>query len=144
MAALVGQIYRHAGFYVDLQTGALKAKYFLVLAAPPGCDVVVRLLTSRYPGYRSELPPCCHDDPYPGFYLGIPGYELSKKTWLDLRGADDLDPWDFDRDRSEGHIRAVQTLPVELFKAALACAANADDTTKHQERLIRDTLAGLD
>lgn len=72
MSARVGRIYRDAHFYVDPETGQLKPKYFLVLAAPSDGDIVIRLLTSRYSGLRPETPPCSHGDPYPGFFLGIP------------------------------------------------------------------------
>lgn len=144
MSARAGRIYRDSSFYTDLDSGELKPKYFLVLAAPPASDIVIRLLTSRYAGVRPEDPPCHHGDPYPGFFLGIPGKALNHKTWLDLRKLEDLDAWDFNRHWAEGRISEVQTLPVDQLKAALACAASADDTTRQQERLIRDVLAGLD
>jgi hypothetical protein len=143
MSAQSGRIYRDSSFYTDLDSGELRTKYFLVLAAPPATDIVIRLLTSRYASVRPEDPPCHHGDPYPGFFLGILGKALNQKTWLDLRKLDDLDPWDFKRDLTEGRITEVQSLPIDQFKAALACAASADDTTTRQERLIRDVLAGL-
>jgi hypothetical protein len=143
MPAQSGRIYRDSSFYLDPDSGELKPKFFLVLAAPPTTDIVIRLLTSRYSSVRPEDPPCYHGDPYPGFYLGIPGKALIHKTWLDLRKLDDLDPWDFNRYLEERRISEVHTLPADQFKAALACAASADDTTTRQERLIRDVLAGL-
>lgn len=143
MSAQSGRIYRDSSFYKDLDSGELRAKYFLVLAAPPATDIVIRLLTSRYASVRPEDPPCHHGDPYPGFFLGISAKSLNQKTWLDLRKLDDLDPWDFKRDLAEGRITEIQSLPVDQFKAALACAASADDTTARQERLIRDVLAGF-
>lgn len=143
MTAQAGRIYRDSSFYMDLDSGVLKPKYFLVLAAPPATDIVVRLLTSRYASMRPEDPPCFHGDPYPGFFLGVPGKALNHKTWLDLRKIDDLDPWDFNRYLTEGRISEVRTLPVDQFKAALACAASADDTTTRQERLIRDVIAEI-
>ena len=113
MSAHAGRIYRDSSFYVDLDSGELKPKFFLVLAAPPKSDIVIRLLTSRYAGVRPEVPPCFHDDPYPGFFLGIAGGPLNHKTWLDLRKVDDLDPWDFKRYREAGRIGEIQILPLE-------------------------------
>ncbi len=87
MPARIGHVYRDSAFYVEPQTGELKPKYFLVLAAPERGDIVVRLLTSRYAGMRPENPACFHGDPYPGFFLGVLGGELGAKSWLDLRAG---------------------------------------------------------
>lgn len=143
MSAHAGHIYRDSEFYVDQESGELKPKYFLVLAAPAKFDIVIRLLTSRYAGVRPEDPACFHGDPYPGYFLGIPGGHLNSKTWLDLRKTEDLDPWDFARYQSEERIRDVGAIPAEQYKAVLTCAARADDTTRRQEQFIRDVLAIL-
>lgn len=143
MSARVGYIYRDAAFYADAETGELKPKFFLVLAAPARSDIVVRLLTSRYAGMRPELPPCFHSHPYAGFYLGVLGGELGAKSWIDLRGQEDLDCWDFARQVEQGRVREVRALPPDLFRQALECVAGADDTTRVQERLIRDVIATL-
>lgn len=143
MLARIGRVYCDSRFYVDLDSGEFRPKYFLLLAAPPKFDIVIRLLTSRYAELRPESPPCFHGDPYPGFFLGVLGAPLLHRSWLDLRKADDLDPWEFDRYLEQGRISEVRTLPVEQFKAALTCAASSDDVTRQQERLIRDVLATL-
>lgn len=144
MSARVGHVYFDSASYVDAQDGQLKAKYFLVLAAPYRCDVVFRYLTSRYEGMRPEEPPCFHGDPYAGFYLGVLGEELGRKSWLDLRRQDDFDHWDFSRHEAEQRIRLVRELrPLPLLRSALECAASAEDTTRQQERLIRNAIAAL-
>jgi len=143
MALRVGQIYRHAKFYVDLRSGEMEPKFLLILAAPAGDDLVVRLLTSRYAGLRPEVPPCYHGDPYAGFYLGVLGGELTAKSWLDLRYHVDLDLWDVQRELQQGVLRFVMDVPAELLRPVLACAANADDTTPNQGRKIRDAMAAL-
>ncbi len=140
MPAQTGRVYRDDAFYPDPATGELKPKYFLVLAAPARGDIVARLLTSRYAGMRRESPPCFHGDPYPGFYLGVLGGVLNAKSWLDLRPLADLDRWDFARHEDAGRIHEVTTLPPELLRAAMECAAAADDTTRAQERAIRDAM----
>lgn len=143
MPARVGHVYRDAAFYADVETGELKAKYFLVLAAPDRSDIVFRLLTSRYADIRPEQPPCFHGDPYPGFYLGVLGGTLGAKSWLDLRRQDDMDHWDFRRHEESGRIRRVIDFAPTVLRLALTCAAGADDTTRAQERAIRDVLATL-
>lgn len=143
MPARAGHLYRDDAFYADPTTSELKPKYFLVLAAPARGDIVARLLTSRYAGLRPEQPPCCHGDPYPGFYLGVLGGPLGAKSWLDLRPIDDLDRWDFARHEEAGRLHEIMALPMPQMRAAMECAAGADDTTRAQERLIRDALAAL-
>lgn len=143
MPARVGHIYRDDAFYADPATGELKPKYFLVLAAPPRGDIVARLLTSRYASLRPEDPPCFHGDPYPGFYLGVLGASLGSKSWLDLRPFDDLDRWDFAKHEEAERLHEIMSLPMTRLPAAMECAAGADDTTRAQERLIRDALAAL-
>ena len=143
MSARVGYIYRDASFYAEPATGELKPKYFLVLATPERSDIIIRLLTSRYGGARPEDPPCFHGDPYPGFYLGVVGGALSAKSWLDFRPTDDLDRWDFARFEEAGRLREVMQVPAAQLRAALECAASADDTSRWQERMIRDGLAAI-
>ncbi|MFZ1643221.1 MAG: hypothetical protein WAV07_17675 [Candidatus Contendobacter sp.] len=132
-----GQIYRHDYFYRD-SAGQWQTKYLIVLTGTPGGDVVFRLLTSKAYG-RPESPPCYHDNPYPGFYLGYLGGELTAKSWLDLRRQADYDGVQF----SKKHLPCVATLSKEILCRALDCAANADDTTRQQERLMRDQRAAL-
>ena len=136
-------MYRDAGFYVDAGTGERMPKYLLVLASPERGDIVFRLLTSRYAGLRPEDPPCFHGHPYAGFYLGVLGGELGAKSWLDLRRLPDIDRWDFARRLEGGELRKIMDLPLHLLRPALECAATADDTTRAQERLIRDALSLL-
>ena len=143
MPARVGQIWRDDAFYADLGTGELKTKYFLILATPPRGDIVARLLTSRYASLRPEDPPCFHDDPYPGFYLGVLGGPLAAKSWLDLRPMEDMDRWDFARHVETGRLHDIMMLPKPQLQAAMACAAGAVDTTRAQERTIRHALAEL-
>lgn len=143
MPACVGHIYRDNAFYADPTTGELKPKFFLVLAAPSRGDIVARLLTSRYADLRPEAPPCFHGDPYAGFYLGVLGGSLGTKSWLDLRPMDDLDRWDFAKHEEAGRLKEIMALPMPQLRAAMECAAGADDTTQAQAKLIRDSLAAL-
>jgi len=132
-------IYRHDAFYRNRETGELERKYFVVLACLPGNDLVVRLLTSRAHG-RPEHPKCFHGLPYPSFYLGVLGNPLSKKSWVDLRYLDDLDPSSATRLFQRGTLAQASTVPAEYFADLLDCAARADDTSRAQERAILNQL----
>ncbi|MDG4549329.1 MAG: hypothetical protein P9F19_07875 [Candidatus Contendobacter sp.] len=132
-----GQIYRHNRFYRD-SVGQWQTKYLVVLTGTPDGDVIFRLLTSRANG-RPEKPPCYHGYPYPSFYLGYLSGELTAKSWLGLRRQADYDGIQF----SKKYLPCVATLSKEILCQALDCAANADDTTRQQERLMRDQRAAL-
>lgn len=140
-----GTVLHHSRFYLDKATGEYKPKFLVLLAPLRGGDWVVRLLTSQHADVRPEQPPCHHGDPYPGFYLGVldPANGLGKKSWLDLRGLDDADVADIACLLDAGILIVATSLSVELLKPALACAANADDTTRAQEQALRDQLAVL-
>ncbi|MBD8527835.1 hypothetical protein [Pseudomarimonas arenosa] len=137
----VGCIYHHNAFYADRDSGELLGKYLLILALPAGGDVVFRVLTSRHADLRP--PGCHHGAPYPGFALGVPGGELAKPTWVDLREQDDYDLEVFRGRTTKGLIRPVRQLNDTLLRAVLECAAGADDTTPRQERHMRDAMAAL-
>ena len=136
-----GQIFRHVRYY-RAQSGQWKTKYLLVLAGSPSGDIIYRLLTSRAYN-RPKDPPCFHGVPYPGFYLGLIGAPLTADSWLNLHQADDYEGLAFSADLNRGLIQCVRTLPQALLRAALDCVANADDTTRQQERCIRDARALL-
>lgn len=139
----VGEIYRHEQFYADLTHGTLLPKYLVVLALPDGSDIVARLLTSQHADARPMQPPCHHGAPYPGFFLGVIGGALTKNSWLDLRPFDDLDVDVFRGKVRKGVIVLIGRLDVKATRAAIECAASADDTTRRQEQYMRDALAQL-
>jgi hypothetical protein len=99
------------------------------------------VLTSRHAHARPQG--CHHGAPYPGYSLGIPGGELDRPTWVDLREQDDYDIDVFGGRLRRGLIREVFQLPPSTLREALACAAAADDTTYRQSRHIRDALAEI-
>jgi hypothetical protein len=139
---LPGEIYRHEDFYRDPRTGKLEPKYLLFLARMSSDDLVARLLTSR-PHGRPESPPCFHGNPYPGFYLGYLGGALSAKSWVDLRKLDDIDFASATRRKNDGVMNRILTLDQARLIEVLQCVAGADDTTKLQEKSIRDLLATI-
>jgi hypothetical protein len=141
-SARPGQIYRHERFYLSPETGAFEPKFLLVLAATAGGDLVARLLTSRAHG-RPESPPCYHGTPYAGFYLGVIGGPLSSKSWLDLRGLPDIDSSEFASKQKRGLIALTTQIALPVLLPLLECVANADDTTRLQERSIRDVLSRM-
>ncbi len=137
-----GHVYRHEAFYRSAETGNLEPKYLVLLATLPSGDLVARLLTSR-PHGRPETPPCNHGHPYPSFYLGVIGNALSAKSWVDLRHLDDLDEFEFKRRMKSGRISLTTSLAKQVLSDLLDCAAAAEDTTRLQERAMRDALAKL-
>lgn len=137
----VGQVWRHARYYVDVETGAFMPKYLLVLAKPNRFDVVVRLLTSR--AGRPVSPRCNHGLPYPSFYLGTPGGPLFKPTWLDLHPCEDVDAAEAGKLVAAGVLTLSLAVPDPPLAEALDCVANADDTTRRQSQAIRDQLGKM-
>jgi hypothetical protein len=139
MSAVPGQIYLHHDFYLSRETDRHEQKYLVIVAPIAGGDLVARLLTSRAHG-RPEEPPCYHGDPYAGFYLGVIGGRLGKKSWIDLRAFDDLDSRDFSERVEQRQIEHICDLADSTIRAALECVAAAEDTTRLQERSILDYL----
>ena len=137
-----GDLYRHGAFYRSADSGQLEPKYLVLLADLPSGDLVARMLTSR-PHGRPEHPPCFHGNPYPSYYLGVIGQPLTTKSWVDLRYLDDFDAVEFRRRMGSNRIAHVGTLNKEVLRQLLDCAAGAEDTTRLQERAIRDLLAKL-
>jgi len=135
-----GAIYRHDAFYRSIESGELEAKYLVLLARLPSGDLVSRLLTSR-PHGRPETPSCFHGRPYASFFLGVLGGPLSAKSWVDLRYLDDFDEFEFRRRLGTKRITPVTSLRKETVLELLDCAAGAEDTTRQQERAIRNALA---
>jgi hypothetical protein len=135
-----GDIYRHEAFYRSAETGRLEPKYLVLLAALASGDWVARLLTSR-PHGRPEQPPCFHGRPYSSFYLGVIGGPLSAKSWVDLRYLEDFDEFEFGRRLKSNRIVPIISLSKDALVQVLDCAAAAEDTTRLQERAIRDALA---
>lgn len=136
-----GQIYRHPRFYRN-PDGDWKPKFLLILAWTPCGDIVFRLLTSRIHG-RPEISLCSHGYPYPSFFLGYLGGNLSAKTWVDLRGARDYDSDAFAADIARNDLAYEAFLPVGIFCSVLNCVSNAEDTTAQQARRVRDQRAML-
>ncbi len=92
---------------------------------------------------RSEVPACSLGYPYPGFFLGVIGGHLPLKTWVDLRWLPDVDSLDVVRMTKLGIMARATTLSAGSLKGLLECAARADDTTRQQERALRDQLARM-
>ena len=81
--------------------------------------------------------------PYASFYIGVLGGLLHTKSWVDLRYLDDFDGIEFNRRLGGGRIHPVTSLSQEVLVRLLDCVAGAEDTTRLQERAIRDELARL-
>jgi hypothetical protein len=137
-----GDIYRHDRFYCNPATGEIRAKYLILLAPTRSGDWVARLLTSRQ-NMRPRDPPCFHGDPYPGYFLGVPGPPLTLETWVDLRKMNDVDSTDARSLLHQGILRQIGRLSGAQLSEVIKCAAGALDTTLGQERALRVQLAML-
>lgn len=62
---------------------------------------------------------------------------------MDLRYLDDFDALEFQRRLNSKRIVPVTSLSKSILPDLLDCAAGAEDTTRLQERAIRDALARL-
>ncbi len=71
------------------------------------------------------------------------GDALSAKSWVDLRKLDDIDFASATRRKKNGVMNRILTLDQARLIEVLQCAAGADDTTKLQEKSIRDLLATI-
>jgi hypothetical protein len=60
-----------------------------------------------------------------------------------LRHLDDFDEFEFNRRLKSGRIALITSLTKEVLPGLLDCAAAAEDTTRIQERAMRDALAKL-
>ena len=136
-----GLILRHSQFYKNPDR-EWEAKFLIILAVAPGGDIIFRLLTSQS-NSRPEQPRCYHGDPYPSYFLGILGKQLQLNSWLDLRYADDYDEDCFIRDLEAGILAPTFEVPRDLFCDALTCVVGAEDTTRQQEKAIRELRAAL-
>ena len=139
---LAGNLYRHDAFYLDRTTGEMKPKYLLILDPPNKGDVIAALLTSQATG-RIENPVCSHNAPYAAYFLGVIGGKLGKKSWVDLRQLLDLDIDEWNANMKKGLLHFQLTLPANQLLLVIECAAAADDTTRMQERRLRDALVKL-
>lgn len=142
----VGEVWRHACFYQNAESGEFLPKYMVVLAIRNDGDVIFRLLTSQS-GQRQAHPSCYHGAPYPYYYLGIitpNGPHLNRETWLDLREQEeDFDARDFEKLVANGTLTLVHQFSHEVVCPLLACAAHAPDTTARQARLITNVRAAI-
>jgi hypothetical protein len=142
MAPAPGEVWLWNDFYVA-DDGRACPKYAVVLAITRGGDIVLRLLTSR-----SNLRPieckCSHDHP-PGYHLGVldPEGRLHAESWVDLRDLDDIDPSVWRSLVASGKLSRQLCLDAQLLCNALACAAEAPDTTRHQRAAMYETRAQL-
>lgn len=135
-----GEVWHHAAYYRAPQ-GAWVGKYLLILDVSNG-DVVYRLLTSRDQG-RPRVPACFHGDPYPAFFLGIPGGHLHRDTWVDLRECEDMDVCDFSSLAKSNALTLCMSIQKALLCNSLLCAANAQDTTGRQRKAMMNLRATM-
>lgn len=129
-----GEIWLDPQYYFS--DNVARPKYLVVLGIGGGF-ITYRLLTSQQHG-RPAQHVCYADQTYPAFYFGVLNANggLGGQSWLDLRGADDIDDRQFAVLSRQGRLTLIGCVPRDLLCPALLCAANAQDTTTAQERRI--------
>jgi hypothetical protein len=68
---------------------------------------------------------------------------LPHRTWVDLRSCDDYDGASAAGDLMRDRLVLVRSLDRVTLRSVLECVAAANDTTRLQERAIRDHMATL-
>lgn len=122
--------------------GGTKGKYFTILGKAPSDDYIVARTTSN--GQRKSWQYGCHnDEPDPNFCIPIGQAIFPLDTWFCLDYLMNLDAYELKDKLKTGFIEQRGTLPHNIIKDLLNCAASAEDTTRQQETVMRDILANL-
>lgn len=135
----MGQVYYHTKYCK--KDGRDHPKYMLIMALDHH-EILYRVLTTSSTG-RVETPACCHDDPYPSFYVGVIGPPLTKRSWIDLQQTMDADRQDFENAVSASTINFVLDIDTKLLLDIIDCTANAQDTSRRQSSRLADQAAEL-
>lgn len=122
--------------------GEQQHKYVLLMGKTKSDDWILARTTTKQ-NARPKDPACYLGYPYPGFYLDRAGDLLPLASWLVLNRLDDYDALDFVAQTTNGSVNLIGAFPPDLFCEALACAARADDTTREQDRVMRDLRVEL-
>jgi hypothetical protein len=135
-----GELYRHEAFYRSAETGRLEPKYLVILATPLAIsshdcqqagrtDVPYNLRASTAARIRA--------------FFSASSVAPSRPIRVDLRHLDDFDEFEFQRRSKSKRILPTTSLSKNVLAQLLDCTAAAEDTTRLQERAIRDALAKL-
>lgn len=115
-------------------------KLFVVLGLSPSKDYIVARTTSQ-PDRKSWIYGCHNDEPDANFFVPITLGIFPKDTWICLDYLADFDTQEFDKKVISSKIVRKGILPLSVIKDLLSCAANADDTSGKQSKVLLDTLA---
>lgn len=138
--SLLGAIFHDPDFvFADGEHGN---KLFVVLAKSPALDYIVARTTSQ-PDRKSWVYGCHNDEPDANFFIPINLAIFPKDTWICLDYLIDFDTQEFDSKVNSSQIVRKGDLPIEVTKALLGCAANAEDTSGKQSKVLMDTLASV-
>jgi hypothetical protein len=131
-------------YYLDEKAGVYKRKYVLVLATSvSGGDALSAVLTSKANGLREE-PACDPGPPRAGYYVGVPGGNLIKPTWVDFSSVKDEDDFKFKKLIDNGRITPIALVfPGDVFCGILRCLTRSEDINKRQHSWLAATIASL-
>jgi hypothetical protein len=134
-------LWRDERYYLNRETGEYMPKFVLILAtSPDGDDAFSAVLTSKSNGLREE-PACDPGPPRAGYYLGVPGGNLTLPTWVDFSNIQTQDSLAFKKRIQEGRIApAPLVLGAGLFCGVLRCLSRSEDITQRQHKWLAHTI----
>lgn len=135
-----GEIWAHNCFYRDADNEC-KRKYILILYSHES-KIIFRVLTSQQNVRNHNLG--CHHDENPSFYIDTLDGVLDKSTWVVLTKSNHntvYDEYDFQSFVGSNHVyKYKDQINKELLEQIIECCIGADDTTKGEERCLRDFI----
>ncbi|HJV25332.1 MAG TPA: hypothetical protein VJ673_06580 [Aromatoleum sp.] len=141
--AAPGQIWQDDCYYLDQQTGECRRKFVVVLAVDGCGDALTAVFTSK-PNGLTENPACSLGPPRAGYFVGVPGGQFPKPTWVDFSSLEMLDVADLELHVATGRTRLLnQKVQPPTLCAILRCLLQSDDITGREARLLGDIAAAL-
>jgi hypothetical protein len=142
MAIQIGEFFFDPAFmFAD---GVVGEKLFIVLARSKADNFIVARTTSN-PQRKSFHYGCHNDEPDPNFCVPkTAGSPFNEHTWVNLDYLSEFDSYELTNRVEKLHnIQRLGSIPTDILKAIMDCAARADDTLRYQSDAIRNTLAAL-
>lgn len=141
--AVPGQIWQDDCYYLDRQTGECRRKFIVILAVDSCGDALTAVFTSK-PNGLTESPACSLGPPRAGYFMGVPGGQFQKPTWVDFSSLEMLDVADLKLHIATGRTRLLgQTVERLTLCAVLRCLLQSDDITGREARWLGDTVSAL-
>jgi hypothetical protein len=126
--------------YSNGETG----KKILVILNDGSTGYYIVIKTTSKDTYKGIKFGCQSDDRYPNFFLPKGCCYLRMNTWVMLDQFFEFSAQEVLAKHFSGKMNQLAVLPDNIIKGLLECAANCQDITVAQEKVVRDTLRMLD